>query len=70
MRIRFIGLPRDGEFDEFDLRRFRIGEIYDVSTLLASLLIIAGYAEPVSHGHEIAQAADYSHIRFPKPKHK
>jgi hypothetical protein len=71
MRIRFIGLPRDGDFDEFDLRRFRVGEIYDVSTQLATLLIIAGYAElPVSHGHQIAEAADFGHIRFPKPKHK
>jgi hypothetical protein len=70
MRIRFIGLPRDGDFDEFDLRRFRVGDIYDVSTQLATLLIIAGYAELVSHGHQIAEAADFGQIRFPKSKHK
>jgi hypothetical protein len=70
MRIRFLSLPRDGDFDEFDLRRFRAGEVYDVSTQLASLLIIAGYAELVSHGHQIAEAADFGTIRFPKPKRK
>ncbi|OLC47090.1 MAG: hypothetical protein AUH43_12565 [Acidobacteria bacterium 13_1_40CM_65_14] len=66
MRIRFTGLP-GADFDEFDLRRFRLGEIYDVPTRLASLLIIAGYAELVS-GHQIAEAADFGHIRFPKTK--
>ena len=70
LRIRFIGLPREGDFDEFDLRRFRVGEIYDISTQLATMLIIAGYAELVSHGHEIAEAADFGQIRFPRPKHK
>ncbi len=68
MRIRFTGVPRDGEFDEFDLRRFHVGEIYDVPTRLASLLIIAGYADLVSGGHQIAEAADFGSIRFPKPK--
>ena len=67
MRIRFTGLP-DADFDEFDLRRFRLGEIYDVPTRLASLLIIAGYAELVSGGHQIPEAADFSHIRLSKAK--
>jgi hypothetical protein len=68
LRIRILALPRDGEFDEFDLRRFRPGEIYDVPTHLASLLLIAGYAELVSGGHRVAEAADFRTIRFPKPK--
>jgi len=68
MRIRLTGWPRDGDFDEFDLRQFRVGEIYDVPTRLASLLIIAGYAELVSSGHQIAEAADFGHTRFPKPR--
>lgn len=66
LRIRITGLPPPGEFDEFDLRRFRAGEVYDVPTQLASLLILAGYARPAS-GHPRAEAADYGHIRFPKP---
>jgi hypothetical protein len=68
MRIRLTAWPADGEFDEFDLRQFRVGEIYDVPTRLASLLIIAGYAELVSSGHQISKAADLGHIRFPKPR--
>ena len=68
MRIRFLAIPKDGDFDEFDLRRFRTGEIYEVPTQLASMLIIAGYAELVSSGHQIAEAADVGYIRFPKPK--
>ena len=68
MRIRLTGWPQDNDFDEFDLRQFRVGEIYDVPTRLASLLIIAGYAELVSSGHQIAEAADFGHIRFPKSR--
>ena len=67
MRIRFLATPKD-DFEEFDLRRFRVGEVYDVPTQLASMLIIAGYAELVSGGLHVAQAADFGHIRFPKPK--
>jgi hypothetical protein len=58
LRIRISSLPRAGELDEFDLRRFRIGEVYDVPPQLASLLIVAGYAEAVARRAERAQAAD------------
>jgi len=68
MRIRFTRRPRAGEFDEFDLRRFHVGEVYDVPTRLATLLIISGYAEPVSAGRQIAEAADFGRIRIPKPQ--
>jgi hypothetical protein len=68
LRIRYLAIPKDGDFDEFDLRRFRVGEVYDVPLRLASLLIIAGYAELLSGGHQLADAADFGHIRFPKPK--
>jgi hypothetical protein len=68
MRIRLTGWPVDGDFDEFDLRQFRVGGVYDVPTRLASLLIIAGYAELVSFGLHISEAADFGHIRFPKRK--
>jgi hypothetical protein len=69
LRIRITGLPKSGEFDEFDLRRFRVGEIYDVPTQLASLLIIAGYAQIVSTQIR-AEAADFGQIRIPKPKNR
>ena len=70
LRIRITSLPTDGEFDEFDLRRFRVGETYDVRTRLASLLIIAGYAQIISSPSMRAEAADYSHVSLPKPKRK
>ena len=68
MRIRITAPPRGSDFDEFDLRRFTVGEIYEVPTRLASLLVIAGYAELVTGGHQIAEAADFGYIRFPRPK--
>jgi hypothetical protein len=58
LQIRINSLPRSGEFDEFDLRRFRVGEVYDVPTRLASLLLISGYAEIVSDPLTQAESAD------------
>ena len=60
MRIRIKSLPNAGELEEFDLRRFRIGEVYEVLPQLASLLIVAGYAEAVGRRPLRAQAADRS----------
>jgi hypothetical protein len=60
LRIRIIALPGPGEFDEFDLKHFRVGNMYDVPPRLASLLVIAGYAEPASARAERAEAADHS----------
>jgi hypothetical protein len=69
MRIRITSLPRDGEFDEFDLRRFQVGDVYELPSQFGSLLIIAGYAEPASSAPERrAQAADFSRSRVLKPK--
>jgi hypothetical protein len=45
MRIRLTALPRAGELDEFDFRRFRVGEIYDLPPHFASVLLISRYAE-------------------------
>jgi hypothetical protein len=70
LQIRFNSLPDHGELDEFDLRRFRIGEIYDVPVRLASLLIIAGYAEMVSSPSTQADAADYGRIPRANPKRR
>ena len=58
MRIRIKSLPKPGELEEFDLRRFRIGEAYDVLPQLASLLIVAGYADNVARRADRAEAAD------------
>jgi hypothetical protein len=45
LRVRLLGLPKPGELDEFDFRLFRVGEIYDLTPNLASILLICGYAE-------------------------
>jgi hypothetical protein len=58
LRIRIKGLPRPGAFEEFDLRRFRIGDTYDVTPQLATLLVVAGYAEIVAAPPLRAEAAD------------
>ncbi|HKA02066.1 MAG TPA: hypothetical protein VKE70_36395 [Candidatus Solibacter sp.] len=58
LRIRIKGLPGPGAFEEFDLRRFRIGDTYDVTPQLATLLVVAGYAEIVAAPPRRAEAAD------------
>ena len=55
MRIRINSLPNAGELEEFDLR---VDEVYEVLPQLASLLIVAGYAEAVGRRPVRAQAAD------------
>src|SRR5206468_9147344 len=45
LRIRIKSLPPPGEFDEYDLRPYRIGGTYELPLRLASLLILGGYAE-------------------------
>jgi hypothetical protein len=69
VRIRLIALPKRGELDEFDFRRYRVGEIYDLPPHLASVLLISRYAElapPLSR----ATAADtgYSKSSNPEPE--
>ena len=60
-------LPPPGEFDEFDLRRYRVGEVYELPLRLATLLIIGGYAETAGRTVQ-AEAADFGMPRFPRPK--
>jgi len=67
LRIRIKALPASGDFDEFDLSHFRPGGIYVVPARLASLLIIAGFAEMVDDHPARAEAADYA-PRFPRRK--
>jgi hypothetical protein len=68
LRIRLKALPGPGEFDEFDLSHFRPGGVFVIPSHLASLLIIAGYAELVDDHPGRAEAADFSQPRFPKRK--
>lgn len=64
MRVRILGLPTAGEFDEYDLARFEVGEVYDVTAQLASFLILAHYAVPVPLSPWRDAAADSN--RLPK----
>jgi hypothetical protein len=58
VRIRITKAPDPAEFAEFDLRAFRVGDVFEVPPHLATLLIIAGNAEPVPSVNERAVAAD------------
>ena len=60
MRVRITRLPQSGELDEFDLRRFRVGDVYDVTSQLGLILVVAGYAEPAP-AFPSAEAADSGH---------
>jgi hypothetical protein len=63
IRVRITDLPEAGEFDEYDLTRFAVGEVYDVTAQLASLLIIAGYADPIPFSRWSDAAADSNRLR-------
>jgi hypothetical protein len=58
LRIRIRTRPDGDEFREFGVQHFRVGEQYDVSQQLASLLIIAGHADPIVGSVERAEASD------------
>ena len=60
MRIRITRTPDAAEFVEFDVRRFHVGEVCDVTPQLATLLIVAGNAEPVLTPSVEWEAADRS----------
>ena len=66
LRIRITAAPRQDLFDEFDVRRFRVGQTYEVPVRLASLLIISGFAESAGGVTAPAKAADFSGPLFPK----
>jgi hypothetical protein len=57
-RVRIIAPPKAKDFDEYDMRRFEVGQVYEVSARLASLLVLGGYAEHVTSGVVRAEAAD------------
>jgi hypothetical protein len=62
MRVRINSLPTAGEFEEYDLTRFSVGQVYDVTAQLASLLIIAGYATPMPLARWVDLNADSSRL--------
>ena len=69
VKIRLMRPPRGPEFDEFDLKALRVGAVMDVSTRLATLLIISGDAEPLGGPWDRAEADDASALpRKGKPK--
>ena len=61
-------MPHAGDFDEFDLSHFRVGGVFLVPSYLASVLIIAGYAELVDDHPVRAEAADFGQPRVPRRK--
>jgi hypothetical protein len=67
-RVKIIAEPNPKEFDEYDVKRFRVGETYEVSARLGTLLILAGYAETAGPFAR-AEAADTG-APSPKPKSK
>jgi hypothetical protein len=68
LRIRLTSVPKRGEFDEFDLGCYHVGQVYVLPSRLASLLILGGHAELVDSHPARAEAADYGQPRFPKRK--
>jgi hypothetical protein len=70
LRIRIISAPPEDMFDEFDVRRFRTGQTYNVPVRLASLLILAGYAETAGGTMARAEAADFSGPQIPSRRPK
>jgi hypothetical protein len=70
LRIRIIAPPDLDAFAEYDVQRFRVGDIYEVPIRLATLLIISGYAVSAAGvGFPAAEAADFSSTRV-RPKKK
>jgi hypothetical protein len=70
LRIRIIAAPDLDAFAEYDVQRFRVGDVYEVPIRLATLLIISGYAVSAAGvGIPAAEAADFSAPRV-RPKKK
>ena len=68
MRIRLVAFPKPGELDEFDLRLYRVGGVYDLPAHFASVLLISGCAEPVSSLLRRDTAADSRwSVKAPEP---
>jgi hypothetical protein len=68
LRIRIRTRPDLTEFRDFGVQHFRIGEVYDVSATLGSLLVIAGHAEPIIGVGGDMDGADSGQLRLKHPK--
>jgi hypothetical protein len=61
LRIRITSPIDLDAFAEYDVQRFRVGDVYEVPIRLASLLIIAGFATSADGvAVPAAEAADFS----------
>ncbi len=70
LRIRIVAPPDLDAFAEYDVQRFRVGDVYEVPVRLATLLIISGYAVSAAGiGIPAAEAADFSSAKV-RPKKK
>ena len=70
LRIRIVAPPDLDAFAEYDVQRFRVGDVYEVPVRLATLLIISGYAVSAAGiGIPAAEAADFSSTKV-RPKKK
>jgi hypothetical protein len=70
LRIRITAPPDPDAFAEYDIQRFRVGDVYEVPVRLATLLIISGYAVSAAGvALPAAEAADFSSMRS-RPKKK
>jgi hypothetical protein len=68
LRIRLTSTPKPGEFDEFELDCYHVGQVYILPSRLATLLILGGHAELVENQTGRAEAADFGQPRFPRRK--
>jgi hypothetical protein len=68
LRIRLTAVPPAHEFVGFELACYHVGQVYVLPSRLASLLILAGYAELVDSHPARAEAADFGQPRFPERK--
>lgn len=67
LRIRITATPDSDVFAEYDVRRFRVGDVYEVPVRLATLLIISGYAESAAGvAPPAAEAADFGGAKYPR----
>jgi hypothetical protein len=67
--VRITKLPDRGELDEFDLRRFQVGDSYEVTAQMGMLLIVAGCAE-IGHTFNRSEAADSQRSRRPSARRR
>src|SRR5436309_3380671 len=49
LRVRIVKTPDPMQFELFDVSRFEVGQVYDVGTRLAELMMVDGCAEPEMH---------------------